>query len=170
MMNDKNLWLRKIGDKSLRTISNPIIDINHKEIYLLVDQMIKIMQNNNGIGLAAPQLGISKRLIIISYNDTLMQYIYDTNININTKIYKNVIVLINPNIILINNKQVATEEGCLSIPKKYAIIQRYKYIHIKSKIFPSNELINFNCKELLSIILQHEIDHLNGILFTDKIN
>ncbi len=111
--------------------------------------MFDTMYKNNGIGLSAIQVNINKSIIII---DILKEK--------NSKL-----IFINPKII---NKKgyIKSKESCLSIPNKNIIIKRYKYINIKANNILGKKII-FKCKNLLSICIQHEIDHINGKLIID---
>ncbi|WP_367670632.1 peptide deformylase [Sodalis-like secondary symbiont of Drepanosiphum platanoidis] len=135
-------------DKRLRNKSSLVkkIDNNIKKI---INNMIHTMHANNGIGLAAPQINIHKQIIII-------------NISKNNK--KN-LVLINPKIIK-KTGNIGIIEGCLSFPGKEIFIYRSKYITVKAINF-LGQSFKIKTNGLLSICIQHEIDHLMGILFID---
>ncbi|QJC32509.1 peptide deformylase [Enterobacteriaceae endosymbiont of Donacia dentata] len=140
-------------NNKLRIKAKYIKNINN-DIKLLGENMLKTMYFYNGIGLAATQLGINKRIIVI-----------DISIKKN-----NPIILINPEIIKFNKLKIKSKEGCLSIPlkQKYSIL-RYKKIKIKAKNL-MNENFELEISNLLSFCVQHEIDHLNGILFIDYLS
>ncbi|QJC33724.1 peptide deformylase [Enterobacteriaceae endosymbiont of Donacia provostii] len=140
-----NEKLRKIA-KSIKTIDD--------NVKLLVNNMLKTMYFYNGIGLAATQIGINKRIIVI-----------DITIKKN-----NPLILINPQIIEFDKSQIESKEGCLSIPiEQQYFILRYKKIKIRAKNL-MNKNIELEAKYLLSSCIQHEIDHLNGILFIDYLS
>ncbi|QJC36129.1 peptide deformylase [Enterobacteriaceae endosymbiont of Donacia cincticornis] len=140
-------------NKKLRKKARSIKKIDDN-IKLLVNNMLKTMYFYNGIGLAATQIGINKKIIVI-----------DITIKRN-----NPLILINPKIIVIDKSKISNKEGCLSIPiKQQYFILRYKKIKIKAKNL-MNENIELEAKYLLSYCIQHEIDHLNGILFIDYLS
>lgn len=141
--------VRENGDEVLRKQSKKV-DVIDDKIRQLVDDMLETLYQYNGVGLAAPQVGILKRIIVID--------LYDGN---------GPIVLINPEIIKEKGTQ-EVDEGCLSFPNQYAKIIRPKEVVVKALNLEGKE-VEITGKELLAQALSHEIDHLNGILFVDKI-
>jgi peptide deformylase len=117
------------------------------EILMLIDEMIESMYEDEGVGLAAPQVGISKRIIVIDVGNDLM-------------------VLINPEIIKKSANQESLEEGCLSLPEIRVEVTRPTHISVKGLNRQSEEIV-FDAEGLQARALQHEIDHLNGILIID---
>lgn len=118
----------------------------------LIKEMFLILYDNKGVGLAAPQIGISRRIIVINTSQ------YDNGI---------VCALINPKIIATNNFKIKTEEGCISCPGIFKIIERPSEIIIRTGIEKSSCLY-LSFKDISAVVVQHEIDHLDGILITDK--
>ncbi len=139
--------IRKDTEPILRKKSREIEKIDRK-IEVLLDDMKETMELANGIGLAAPQVGVLKRVIIVDIGNGLMEFI-------------------NPVIVSEEGKNVA-EEGCLSIPGKYEDVERPNKIKVKA-LNRKGEKIELNAEGLLARVLCHEIDHLDGILFIDKI-
>lgn len=135
------------GDPILRKTAKEV-EVVDERIKVLVEDMIETLHKYNGVGLAAPQVGILKRVIVI---DT-----YDGS---------DVLVLINPKIIKTKGEQTV-EEGCLSFPNQYAKVVRTKEVIVEA-LNEKGEKIRVEGKELLAQALMHEIDHLNGILFVD---
>ncbi len=127
------------------------INIINNNIINITNSMIETMIHNNGIGLAAPQVNINKQIIVISINEKIKP-----------------LILINPIIIL--KKGITTNtEGCLSFPDVFVKVKRNKII--KVIFFDLNGKKNlFLADNLLSICIQHEIDHLNGITLYDKMS
>jgi peptide deformylase len=128
-------------------------EINLTEIgTLTLQELIKNMQQTvkaaGGIGLAAPQIGQSKRMIIINLEN-------------------NNLVLINPKITRFSLRKELGEEGCLSLPGKFVLVKRAKVIKVTAFDENGKEL-KFKAKDLLARVIQHEIDHLNGVLIIDK--
>jgi peptide deformylase len=142
------LQIRKIGDPVLRTKAKKIDEITEK-INDLIDNMFETMSSEDGIGLAAPQVGILKRIAVVDIQED------------------NKIVLINPEIIEEEGKAVM-EEGCLSIPGETGDVIRAEKIKVKTLDRDGNE-IEFKAEGLEARAIQHEIDHLDGILFIDKV-
>lgn len=141
--------IRKNGDEVLRKKSREVERVDEK-IKELVKDMLETMYKNNGVGLAAPQVGILKRVVVID--------LYDNN---------GPIVLINPEIIKEKGEQ-EVEEGCLSFPNQFAKIIRPAEVTVKALDEDGKE-IKIKAKELLAQAISHEVDHLEGILFVDKI-
>ena len=141
--------IRENGDEVLRKKSRTVEKVDEK-IKELVQDMLETMYKNNGVGLAAPQVGILKRVVVID--------LYDNN---------GPIVLINPEIIKEKGEQ-EVEEGCLSFPNQFAKIIRPAELTVKAFDIDGKE-IKIKAKELLAQAISHEVDHLEGILFIDKI-
>lgn len=141
--------VREDGDEILRKKSKIVEEVNDK-IRQILDDMVETMHKYNGVGLAAPQIGLLKRLIVID--------LYDDN---------GPIKLVNPKIIKEKGEQ-EVEEGCLSFPNKYGKIIRPAQVTVVAKDENGKE-IKINAKGLLAQALSHEIDHLEGVLFVDKV-
>lgn len=141
--------LRYKGDEILKKKSREIETIDEK-LQTLIDDMIETMHKYNGVGLAAVQVGILKRLVVID--------IYDDN---------GPIVLINP-VILKTKGEREVEEGCLSFPNKFAKIVRPKEVVVRA-LNEKGEKFEIKAKDLFAQAISHETDHLNGELFIDKI-
>ncbi len=141
----------KYPDKRLRKKCEPVGKIDNK-ILKLLDDLADTMYKAPGVGLAAPQVGENLRIIVV---------------DVSTKEEdNNLLELINPVISKSGGKQ-DSEEGCLSIPGFYSNITRKNSIVVEALDRKGNE-INIEADDLLSRVLQHEIDHLDGILFFDK--
>lgn len=110
--------------------------------------MIETMRDAPGVGLAAPQVGISERLIVVEYEET-------------------VYVLANPETVSRSEEKVLGEEGCLSIPDLYGDVERAERVTIRG-LDESNKRTKIEAEGWLARIFQHEIDHLDGVLFTDR--
>ena len=143
--------IRGEGDEILKKKSKEVEVIDDK-IKTLIEDMIETLHKNNGVGLAAVQVGVLKRLIVI---DT-----YEEN-------DEGLLVLINPEIIKEKGEQTV-EEGCLSFPNKFGKIVRPQTVTVTA-MNEKGEQIKVVGKDLLAQALSHEIDHLNGELFVDKI-
>lgn len=141
--------VREDGDEVLRKKSKTV-DVVDDKIRELIEDMLDTLYKYNGVGLAAPQVGILKRVVVI---DT-----YEGD---------GPIILINPEIIKEKGEQ-EVDEGCLSFPNQYAKIIRPKEVTVKA-LDENGKEFTIKGKDLLAQALSHEIDHLNGILFVDKI-
>lgn len=120
----------------------------------LISDMIKTCLKNNGAGLAANQVGKSLRIFVVS-------------LPIGKEYYAN--AFINPEIINFSGKQIREQEGCLSLPSFAAVVKRFENLTLKYQDQNSEEK-NIEASGLLARVIQHEIDHLNGILICDKIS
>ena len=141
--------VRENGDEILRKKSREVESIDDK-IREILDDMVETLHKYNGVGLAGPQIGILKRIIVID--------LYDD---------ERPMKLINPAIVKEKGKQ-EVEEGCLSFPNQYGKIIRPAEVTVEA-LNENGEKVKIKAKELLAQALCHEIDHLNGILFVDKI-
>lgn len=140
--------IREDGDEILRKRSREVEKVDNK-IREILNDMVETMHKFNGVGLAGPQIGILKRLVVID--------LYDD---------KGPIKLVNPEIIKEKGTQ-EVEEGCLSFPNKFAKVIRPEEVTIKA-LDENGKQIKISAKGLLAQAISHEIDHLNGILFVDK--
>ena len=140
--------LRYEKDEILRKKSREVEVIDDK-IQILIDDMIDTMYKYNGVGLSAVQVGILKRVVVIDIDDG-----------------NGVITLINPKIIKTKGEQ-EVEEGCLSFPNQYAKMIRPKEIVVEA-LDRSGKKITIKSKDLLAQAIAHECDHLDGIVFVDK--
>jgi len=142
----------KYGNPLLRKKAKAVDKIT-KDIIRLIDDMSKTLYTNvpKGVGLAAPQIGVSLQIIVVEVEPG------------------KIISFINPEIIETKGKCTKTE-GCLSIPGVYADIQRAKNIVLTSINPVNNKKITYRAEDFAARVIQHEIDHLNGVLFTDFID
>ena len=139
------------GNPVLRNISKhveQITGISRK----LIDDMFETMRDSNGIGLAAPQVGINQRIIIVDIQDDKIKPF----------------ALIHPEIIS-SEGEVLYEEGCLSCPGLTGIVKRNSTVTVVGHDENGNS-IQIEAEQLLAVVLQHEIDHLDGILFIDRLD
>ena len=142
--------IRQEGDEILKKKSREVEEIDEK-IQELIKDMIETMHKANGVGLAAVQVGVLKRIVVIDlYEEGVEPYI-----------------LINPEIVKTKGEQTV-EEGCLSFPNKFAKIVRPKEVTVKA-LNEKGEKIEIKAKDLLAQAICHEVDHLNGEVFIDKI-
>jgi len=134
-------------NKILRKKSKPVKAIT-KDTLKFIKKMEETMMAEKGVGLAAPQVGKNERIIVTLFNQ------------------KTIVPMINPEITAHSDDTVVGEEGCLSLPGQWGYVRRFKEITVKYKTAKGEErtmkLADFNAR-----IIQHEIDHINGILFTD---
>ncbi len=159
-----------VGNKILRTKTKEISCFN-ENLKNFVQQMLKCMYDNNGIGLAAPQIGYSQKICVIDVSPCLSESdncsLDDTKItNISTIMP---LFLINPVIIQKSTETTTRMEGCLSIPDFSAEVRRPQKIIVQFLDIKGNKH-TLSADAILARCIQHEVDHLNGILYTDLIS
>jgi peptide deformylase len=141
--------IRKLGDEILRKKSRAVDKIDDR-IKVLINDMIETMYHAQGVGLAAPQVGVLKRVVVIDVGDE-----------------HGVLKLINPEIVESEGSQIDVE-GCLSVPNMRGNVERPKQVVVRA-LNENGEEVKIEGTDLLAVALCHEIDHLNGVLFVDKI-
>jgi peptide deformylase len=141
-------------EKVLSQPAEPITSIDEDVIKKLADHMAETMYNAPGIGLAANQVGVAKRLLVADIAPRGSE--------------SELIVLANPEIVAAEG-EVIIEEGCLSVPEYQAEVKRHEKITVRG-LDLNGEEVEIEAEGLLAVVLQHEIDHLNGVLFIDRIS
>jgi peptide deformylase len=147
------LELRYLGDRALRQTTKRVAKVD-EELRQLAREMLQTMYSADGIGLAAPQVAVQKQLIVIDCEP-------DNAAN-------PPLILINPTIKHLSPEQCIAQEGCLSIPNVYMDVTRPQMVEIAYKDEHGRPQ-TLTATELLSRCIQHEIDHLNGVLFVDRV-
>ncbi|MGD8190103.1 peptide deformylase [Brevibacillus ginsengisoli] len=136
----------KHPDPVLREKAKEVTKFN-SNLHKLLDDMADTMYDADGVGLAAPQVGILKRVIVMDCGDGLLE-------------------VVNPEIIAFEGEQFDYPEGCLSIPGLRGNVRRHKWVKLRGQDRDGN-VFELEAEDLLSRCAQHEIDHLNGVLFID---
>lgn len=149
------LQLCYYGDPVLRKRAKPVAEITEAELQLAEQMLMTLEATGNGIGLAATQVGVLKRLIVVNIGE------------VDDEVYEP-LVLFNPEI-LSSEGEIVAEEGCLSIPDVTADVKRPERIVVEG-IDVQRESIRIEADGLFARVLLHEIDHLNGVLFIDRIS
>ena len=144
------LKVRRYGDPTLRRRANPVGEIT-PDVRNLVADMVDTMYDEVGIGLAAPQIGMSLRLIVVADDET-----------------REARALVNPAIVEQGGEATA-EEGCLSIPGVFAQVTRAAWVRVEAKD-PEGRPVSILGRGLHARVLQHEMDHLDGVLFIDRLD
>ena len=143
-----------LPDKRLREKSEPVKAVD-AQVRALVDDMFETMYKAPGVGLAAIQIGVPRRIVTVDIAKKDEP--------------KNPQVFINPEIVWSSDEKAVYEEGCLSIPEIYSDVERPAQVKVKY-LDLEGELHEIEANGLLSTCLQHEVDHLNGILFIDHLS
>jgi peptide deformylase len=144
----------------LRRKAKPITKFD-KDLQILIDDMLDTMRDAPGVGLAAPQVNVLQQLAVIEYSEDED----DEEEDAKTK-PKKLYVIINPEIIKASEEKVMGVEGCLSIPGLIGKVERHQAIQVKA-LNRHGSPVKLKVDGWLARIFQHEIDHLNGVLFTD---
>ncbi len=147
------LKIRIIGDEVLRQVSSDVDEFD-ENLVRLGEEMLQVMHDSDGIGLAAPQVGISKRLLVMDISPIEKE--------------AEPMVFVNP-VIMEASGDCTLEEGCLSIPEVREDISRPEEILLRYQT-TSGDIMSEKFNGWMSRVLQHEIDHLNGILFVDYLS
>ncbi|MCS7241713.1 MAG: peptide deformylase [Candidatus Caldatribacterium sp.] len=143
--------LEKYGSPILREKAKPVTDIT-EEIVVLAQDMLETMHAFSGIGLAGNQVGVPLRIITVLHPET-----------------QEGVVVVNPEIVVMSAEKEVGEEGCLSIPEVYGKVERASQIVVRGWNLRGEE-VEIKAQGLLARVFQHEIDHLNGILFVDRLH
>ncbi|PKI15729.1 peptide deformylase [Colwellia sp. 12G3] len=146
------LTVLRFPDPRLRTKAQPVTDIAEATA-TIIDDMLVTMYEEKGVGLAATQVDIHQRIVVMDTSEDNDQPL----------------VFINPEIIATSDETSINEEGCLSVPGTYAKVDRHDACTVKALDRHGKEF-TLNVTELQSICIQHEIDHLNGVLFVDYLS
>lgn len=145
---DESRPVVKIPDAVLRKVSDPVAKMTKRHVKL-AENMVRIMKDSHGVGIAAPQVGVSERIIVIAPEGKA-------------------IVLVNPKITA-QSGSIIGQEGCLSIPGLYGDVERFAEISVEAYDIKGRP-VDFDMEGYAAVIVQHEIDHLDGVLFIDKVN
>lgn len=137
------------GDRVLSAPAQPITEID-EGVRRLAWTMLETMYERRGIGLAAPQVGIPKRLVVIDIGTGPM-------------------VLVNPEIVEHSVDEEPGEEGCLSLPELYLTLNRFKRVKVRG-LNLDNQVVEFEAQGLLARVIQHELDHLDGLVIADRVD
>ncbi len=155
------MTLRKIvtlPDPVLRRKAHDVTNFD-KNLLTLIDDMVETMRDAPGVGLAAPQIGLSDRLIVVEYYER-------EDDEENEEAPKKVWAVVNPEMVKKSEETIMGVEGCLSIPGLLGEVERHAEVHVKG-LNRHGKPMKIKAKGWLARIFQHEIDHLNGVLFTD---
>ncbi len=152
-----------MGIRKIITLPDPVLRKKARkitefgpELQNLIDDMVETMREAPGVGLAAPQIGVSSRLIVVEFGD-------DEDEEAPRKLY----VVLNPEIVRTDNETVSGVEGCLSIPQLVGNVERFESVTVRG-LNRRGQPLKIKARGWLARIFQHEIDHLDGILFVDR--
>ena len=149
-----------LGEPVLRRIAELIDDVTHPDVQELAQTMLFTLEGSNGVGLAAPQIFVSKRLMVVASKPT-KRYPYAPEMPAT--------VMINPEFIPLSDAMVKDYEGCLSIPSIRALVPRYHSIRV-SYTDLTGQRLEVNFEGFIARVFQHEYDHLNGLVYLDRVD
>ncbi len=146
------LNILRYPDPRLHTVARPVAEVDER-IRRLVDDMLETMYASDGIGLAATQVDVHERVIVIDVSSS----------------HDEPLVLINPEIVSRSDELVVAEEGCLSVPAIYDSVERHARVEVRA-LGRDGETVEFEAEELLAVCVQHEMDHLVGKVFVEYLS
>lgn len=149
------LQIVTVPDPLLRRKAHKVTNFE-KDFQIMVDNMIETMRDAPGVGLAAPQVGLSEQLIVIEYGD-----------DDDETVPKRLFAVANPEIIQTSETVITGLEACLSVPDLVGEVERFESVVVKG-LNRYGKPVKIKAEGWLARIFQHEIDHLNGVLFTDR--
>jgi peptide deformylase len=148
-----------VPDPVLRKKARKVSSIN-REVRVLLEDMLETLRAAPGVGLAAPQIGISERVIVVEYAEDPEE---EDAPPPTPKVYQ----LVNPELVRRSRAMVFGHEGCLSVPGFSGDVERHESVTVEG-LNPHGDTVRIRAKGWLARIFQHEIDHLDGVLFTDR--
>jgi len=151
-----------LPDPVLRRRARPVTKFD-KNLQTLIDDMIETMRNAPGVGLAAPQVGVSERVIVVEYAEPEEVEEGEEPKEVEPKLY----VMVNPEIVKASPETIVSVEGCLSIPTLVGEVERAHEVRLKG-LNRRGQPMKLKAEGWLARIFQHEIDHINGVVFTDR--
>ena len=156
---NKKSEIALLGEPVLRQIAQPIDDVTCVEVQELAEQMLFTLEGSNGVGLAAPQIFESKRIIVVASKPT-QRYPYAPLMPAT--------VMINPSFVALSDEKQKDYEGCLSIPSIRALVPRYQSIRVTYTDL-KGQYLQVDFDGFIARVFQHEYDHLNGLVYLDSV-
>ncbi len=144
--------MRYLGDPILRTKAAPVETLSD-DVRSLIADMFETMYAEDGVGLAAPQVGVGQRIIVVDPHDDAVEPF----------------ALVNPEVMAVSEELDRAEEGCLSLPGLKEIVERPVRVTVTG-LDIDGQPVTLEAEDLLARILQHEVDHVDGILFIDRVS
>lgn len=145
------LPIELLGSDVLRTPGEEVARVDD-EVRALIDDMFETLRDAEGIGLAAPQVGVSRRVLVVDLHDEQTAPL----------------ALVNPRVVASSKERQRAEEGCLSVPGLVAAVERHSTVTVEA-LDRDGSSVRIEADELLARCLQHEVDHLDGVLFLDRV-
>ena len=161
----KRMSVCTLGAPVLSQVAEPVHQVD-QETVKLAQEMYEAMVAFNGIGLAAPQYGVSKRMVVIDVPQESVEGVPTPGEE--QLLPRMPLVLIDPEILSYSTNKATRDEGCLSVPDVYAPVERPEKVILRSLTL-DGDIVECECGGLLGRCIQHELDHLDGKLFTDRL-
>ncbi len=155
----KSLAISQLGDPVLRQVAQPVYNVHDSNIQTLIDQLLVMLTESNGVGIAAPQVAVPYRLIVVASRP---------NARYPHAPLMEPTVMINPQLLNHSDEVVQDWEGCLSVPGIRGLIPRYRSIEVEY-VSREGRLVRQELNDFVARIFQHELDHLNGLVFLDRL-
>ncbi|QYO63917.1 peptide deformylase [Leptolyngbya sp. 7M] len=155
----KRLEISQLGNPILRQIAQPIDNVHDRNIQALIDDLLATLIELNGVGIAAPQVAVPYRLLIVASRP---------NARYPHAPIMEPTVMVNPHLVSHSGEVVKDWEGCLSVPGIRGLVPRYRWIEVEY-ISREGRLIRQELTDFVARIFQHELDHLNGMVFLDRL-
>ncbi|MBD2465954.1 peptide deformylase [Oscillatoria sp. FACHB-1407] len=154
-----NLDIAQLGNPVLRQVAQPVYHVQDAEMQTLINDLLETLRQANGVGIAAPQVGHSVRVLVVASRPN-PRYPHAPHME--------PLAMINPHIISHSEEMVSDWEGCLSVPGIRGLVPRYKEIEVEYTT-PDGKLERRDMSDFVARIFQHEFDHLNGMVFLDRL-
>ena len=162
----RKLPVRTLGDKTLREVAKAILVID-SEVRMLAEAMTRAMRTYDGVGIAAPQVGVSRRLVV--FDVPFPEEPGELSPGEAALLPLMPLAVVNPEIIAYGDTVAERDEGCLSVPGIFAPVVRPERVVFRAQLLDGST-IEYECGGLLGRCIQHELDHLEGMLFTDRVS
>ena len=162
----RQISVHTVGDPVLSKPAAPVLSVGPETVQL-ANEMLEALRLFNGIGIAAPQYGVSLRLVVLDVPAESVEGVPSPGEE--ALLPRMPLVLVNPEILSYSTTLVTHDEGCLSVPDLFAPVTRPQKVVFRSQTL-DGELLEYECGGLLSRCIQHELDHLEGKLFIDRLS
>lgn len=162
----RQISVRTVGDPVLSKTAAPILSVTPETVQL-ANEMLEALRVFNGIGIAAPQYGVSLRLVVLDVPEESMEEVPSPGEE--ALLPRMPLALVNPEILSYSTALVTHDEGCLSVPDLFAPVTRPQKVVFRAQTL-EGEVLEYECGGLLGRCIQHELDHLEGKLFIDRLS
>ena len=162
----RQISVRTVGDPVLSKVAAPILSVGPETVQL-ANEMLEALRVFNGVGIAAPQYGVALRMVVLDVPAESAEEVPSPGEE--ALLPRMPLVLINPEILSYSTTLETHDEGCLSVPDLFAPVTRPRKVVFRSRTL-DGEMLEYECGGLLGRCIQHELDHLDGVLFIDRLS